>query len=247
MRGALIISVIAAALLFSLRAGSRTHLPDFDLSAAEQHFREENPYGWSKSLHEFERYSDGAKGFGVGSPTGQRIARPDPPAPPFTDLEWETFYQYCGWDAIVRATDVDSIPILTSNKGLIYTVSHFSVADTIKSDVPFTPGQDLVVYRVGGEVEDGGEKLRIETPDMAAFEQQKSYILMLKRDKNASVQQYWMPEAQTIAVRSEKVYPISGRFAWLSGMDAFPSGSTYIAIRNAFAKVHALKSCSGAR
>jgi hypothetical protein len=161
--------------------------------------------------------------------------------------EWETYYLYCGWDAIVRATHVDSTPILTNNKGLIYTVSHFVVEDTIKSDVPFTAGQQLVVYRVGGEVDDGGEKVHIVTLDMAAFEPQKSYILILRRDKNASVTQYWIPETQTIAVTDNKVYPISGKIAWLSGMDAFPSGSTYTALRNAFAKVHALKSCSNAR
>jgi hypothetical protein len=245
MRVASIIAVATAALLFSLRAGSQTDLPDFDRSAAERHFREENPYGWSRNLHEFEQSSDGARGFGVGNPEVMRIAKPGRPSPPFaTDLEWETFDQYCAWDAIVKASLVDSTPILTSNKALIYTVSHFAVVDAIKSDTPFNPGQELVVYRLGGEVKDDGDILRIDTPDMTAFEPQRSYILILKRDKNASHQQYWIPEAQTIAVRNDKVYPISGKYAWLSGMDAFPSGSTYSAIRNTFASVHALRSCS---
>jgi hypothetical protein len=249
MRSARFVSVAIAALLLSLRAESRnTSLPDFDSGAAEQHFREENPYGWSKSLHEFEQYSDGARGFAVGNPMIDRIALPDPPPPPFaTELELETFDQYCRWDAIVRATLVDSTAILTSNKGLIYSVSHFAVVDTIKSDTPFTPGQHVVVYRVGGEVEDGGEKVLVDTPDMAPFEPQQSYILILKRDKNASMQQYWIPQAQTIAVRNDKVYPISGKYAWLSGMDAFPPGATYAAIRDTFAKVHRLKSCADPR
>ena len=248
MRSALIIG-IATALLLSLRAGSQnTSPPDFDPSAAEHHFREENPNQFSKSLHEFEQYPDGARGFGVGIPMVRRVAVPDPSPPPFkTERDWETYYLYCGWDAIVRATHVDSTPILTSNKGLIYTVSHFLVEDTIKSDVPFRAGKLLVVYRVGGEVDDGGEKVHIVTLDMAAFEPQKSYILILRRDKNASVQQYWIPETQTIVVTNNKVYPISGKIAWLSGMDAFPSGSTYTAIRDTFAKVHSLKSCSDAR
>ena len=249
MRSGLIVSAAFATLLFSLRAGSQnTTLPDFDRSAAEHHFREENPNQFSKNLHDFEQYPDGARGFGVGIPMVHRVALPDPLPPPFkTEREWETYYLYCGWDAIVRATHLDSTPILTSNKGLIYTVSHFVVEDTIKSDIPFTVGQDLVVYRVGGEVEDGGERVHIVTLDMAAFEPQQSYILILRRDKNASVQQYWIPETQTIAVTNDKVYPISGKIAWLSGMDAFPSGSTYTALRNTFAKVHALKSCSDAR
>jgi len=244
MRGAPT-GIAAAVLLFSLSAGSQTGLPDFDPSAADQHFKEENPYGWSKNLHELEQYPDGARGFGLGNPEVMRIARPDPPPPPFaTDLEWETFDHYCRWDAIVRATFIDSTPVLTSNKGLIYTVSHVAVVDTIKSDVPIVAGQVLVVYRAGGELEDGGETLRVDTPDMAAFEPQKSYILILARDKKASVQQYWIPQSQTIAVRNDKVYPISGKYAWLSGMEAFPSGSTYSAIRDTFAKVHAMRSCT---
>jgi hypothetical protein len=249
MRSVLIISIAFGALLLSLRAGSQnTTLPDFDPSAAERHFREENPNQFSKSLHEFEQYPDAARGFGVGNPMVRRVALPNPPPPPFETIrEWETYYLYCGWDAIVRATLVDSTSILTSNKGLIYTVSHFVVEDTIKSDIPFILGQDLEVYRVGGEVEDGGEKVHIVTLDMAPFEPQKSYILILRRDKNASVQQYWIPETQTIAVTNDKVYPISGKIAWLSGMDAFPSGSTYTALRNTFAKVHTLKSCSDPR
>ena len=249
MRSGLIISAALAMFLLSSTAGSQnTTLRDFDPSAAERHFREENPNQFSKNLHEFEQYPDGARGFGVGKPMVRRVALPDPLPPPFkTEREWETYYLYCGWDAIVRAAPLDSTPLLTSNKGLVYTVSHFVVEDTIKSDIPFIPGQNLVVYRVGGEVEDGGEKVHIVTLDMAAFEARKSYILILRRDKNASVQQYWIPETQTIAITNDKVYPISGKIAWLSGMDAFPTGSTYTAIRDAFAKVHALKSCSDPR
>ncbi len=177
-----------------------------------------------------------------------RVAWPAPVPPPFkTEREWETYYQYCGPDAIVRATHMDSTPVLTRDKSLIYTVSHFMVTDTIKSDVPFAPGQLLVAYRVGGSVADGGEQLRVETPDSAAFEPQKSYVLILRRDKNASLRQYFMPPSQTIAVTNDIVYPIAGKFAWLTGMEAFPSGSSYAAIRNTFAEVHELKACADAQ
>lgn len=238
----------ATLLLLSTAVGSPS-LPvaEFDYKTAERQLKDTIPV-FHRSLHEAERAPDGTRGFGLPAPNAQRVAMPDPPPPPFnSEREWETYGEYCGWDAIVRATHIDSMPVLSSDGTLIYTVSHFAVVDTIKSDAPFIPGQRLVAYRVGGEIEDGGEKLRIDTPDSAAFEPQKSYILILRRDKNASVQQYSMPLGQTIAVTNDKVYPISGRLAWLSGMDAFPSGSTYAAIRNTFAKVHTLKSCPDMR
>jgi hypothetical protein len=248
MRNALTIGITTASLFwFSAAVGSQSLLiTDFDFRAAEQRLKDLYPF--TKSLHEAERGPDGTRGFGLPMPTSQRVAPPNPPPPPFnTTLEWETYYQYCARDAIVRATHVDSKPVLTSDKSFIYTISHFAIVDTIKSDVSFTSGQHLVVYRVGGEVEDGGEKLRIDTPDSAAFESQKSYILILQHDKTASVTQYFIPQSQTITVTNDKVYPISGKYAWLSGMDAFQSGSTYTVMRDTFAKVHALKSCPDAR
>jgi hypothetical protein len=219
-------------------------ITEFDFKSAEKQLKDTNPVVHT-SLHKAEQGSDGTRGFGLPMPTVMRVARPHPLPPPFTtDLEWDTHEQYCGWDAIVRATHIDSTPVLSGDGTLIYTVSHFAVVDTIKSDVPFSPGQHIVAYRVGGELQDGGEKLRIDTPDSAAFEPHKNYILILRRDENASVQQYFIPLGQTIAVTNDKVYPISGKYGWLSGMDAFPSGSTYTAIRNTFAKVSRFKSCA---
>jgi hypothetical protein len=253
MRNAPIIGIAVALLLLST-AGRSQNLPvaEFDFKAAESRLESNEDFGGNKvpnparrSLHEAEQAPDGSRGYGLGAPIIRRVAVPDPPPPPFkTEREWETYYQYCAWDAIVKATLIDSTPVLSSDKTLIYTVSHFEVVDTIKSDVPFTAGQQLVVYRAGGELEDGGEILRIDTLDSAAFEPQKSCILRLRRrDKDASVQQYSLAWDQTIAVNIDKVYPISGKIAWLSGMDAFPTGSTYAAIRTTFAKVHTQKSC----
>jgi len=214
----------------------------FDFKAAEGQLKATIPF--HKSLHEAERQSDGTRGYGLPNPTALMAALPNPPPPPFTtQLEWTTYYSYCGWDAIVRATLLESTPALTSDKSLVFTISHFTVVDTIKSDAPFTPDQHLVAYRVGGEVEDAGEKLRIDTPDMAAFEPRKTYILILRRDKGASVRQYSIPQGLTIIVRNDKVYPISGRYAWLTGADEFPSGAAYADIRNTFTRVSTLKTC----
>jgi hypothetical protein len=244
MRNVLVICIVVAPLLH-LAVGRSQSLPlaDFDHLTAEHHLKDLTPFG-KTSLHEAEQGSDGRRGFGLLNPYGRRIAFPDPPPPPFgTELEWDTYYSYCRWDAIVRAINLDSMPILTRDQTMIYTVSHFAVVDTIKTDAPFTSDQYLVVYRLGGEVEDGGEILHINTPDMAPFEPHRTYILILQRDKDASVRQYSMPLVLTIAVRDEKVYPIAGKYAWLTGADEFPSGRTYTEIRNTFAKVAALKTC----
>jgi hypothetical protein len=246
MRNALLTCTIAAPLLFAAVAGSQSlPLSDFDFGAAEQHFKDLHLPG-STNLHDAELQSDGARGYGLPNPTAARAALPSPPPPPFsTELEWNAFYTYCGWDAIVRAVHLDSMAVLTSNKALIYTVSHFAVVDTIRADVPFAPGQRLVAYRVGGEVKEGDDRLRIDTPDMAPFEPQKIYVLQLRRDKDASVRQYSIPEGPTVTVRNGKVYPIAGRYAGLTGADAFPAGADYEDVRSTFVRVSRRKSCPG--
>lgn len=165
MRSTAIICIAVGMLALSRNTPSQITSPaDFDPIAAEHNLRE-GPRQFSKSLHEFDRYADGARGFGAPNPLARRVALPSPPPPPFaTELEWETYDDYCGSDAIVLAVHLDSTPILTRDKSLIYTMSHFSVVDIIKSDGPMSPGQGLVAYRLGGTVEDAGESLRIEGP-----------------------------------------------------------------------------------
>jgi hypothetical protein len=244
MRNIAIISIAVAVLALSPHVLSQTStFADFDPVAAEKNIRE-GSRRFSKSLHEFERYPDGARGFGAPNTEALRVARPSPPPPPFaTALEWNTYYDYCASDAIVLAVNLDSTPILTHDKSIIYTMSHFSVVDVIRSDDAMRPGQRLVAYRLGGTLEDAGEKLRIDTPDMAAFEPQKEYILGLKRDRLASVAQYSLPEALTIAVTKNNVYPIPGKNAWFTGSEAFPSGTPYSEIKDNFARVAKRKAC----
>jgi len=247
LRNALTIGIAAASLLGWSAVGSPSMpITEFDSVAAENRLMRTIPF--HQLLHKEQLAPDGTRGFGLPMPNAMRVARPNPLPPPFTtDLEWDTSEQYCAWDTIVRATHIDSTPVLTSDKTLVYTISHFAVTDTIKSDVPFTPGQIIVGYRVGGEVEDDGEKLKVDTPDSAAFKPKKSYILRLNRDKHSSAQQYYIPLVQTITVTNDKVYPISGKYGWLIGMDAFPSGSPYTDIRDTFIKAHMLKACPDAR
>ena len=248
MRKGLITCLVAVPLLLSATAtGShRLSIHNFDFQAAERNLR--NLRHTSKNLHEAELRPDGSRGFGLPNPQAARAAFPTPPPPPFsTELEWTTYYTYCAWDVIVRAIHLDSTPILTSDKTLIYTLSRFAVVETIRSDVPLTPGQQLVAYRVGGEVVDRGERLRIDTPDMAPFEPQKTYILQLRRDKDASAQQYSIAQGLTVEVSNGKIKPIAGEYAWLTGADAFPLGAPYDEVRSTFLRVSKLKSCPESR
>jgi hypothetical protein len=247
LRNAPIVGIAAASLLGLWAVGSPSlPITEFDSEAAENRLMGTIPF--HQLLHKEEQAPDGTRGFGLPMPTAMRVARPSPlPSPFITDLEWDTYEQYCAWDAIVRVTHIDSTPVLTRDKTLVYTIYHFFVTDIIKSDLPVTPGQILVAYGVGGEVEDDGEILKIDTPDSAAFEPKKSYILILSRDKGASARQYYIPQVHTIIVTNDKVYPISEDHGWPSTMDAFPSGSTYTDIRNTFIKAHRLRSCSAPR
>jgi hypothetical protein len=238
----------AIAALLSQSVANAQYLPllNFDSLAAEQ--RLQMFHWYSKSLHETKVQPDGTKGFALPNPTLQSVGFRDPPPPPYaTAREWYTYYEYCARDAIVRATFIESRPALTYDKSLVYTISYFAVTDAIKSDVAFTRGEGIVVYRVGGELEDVGEKLKIDTPDSTVFEPGKSYILRLQRDKTARVRQYYIPQGQTIVVTNDKVYPIRGRYAFLSGTEAYPPELFYSDIKNTFSAVHALKSCPDPR
>jgi hypothetical protein len=248
MRSATVISVAVVALLSSTSSSQSTNPTDFDASAAEKYFKDGSALAknrFSKPLRDYEQGPDGARGFGVENPIVRPIALDHIPKPFTSKLEYYSFFDYCQFDAIVLAVNIDSTPVLNGDKDLIYTVSHFTVLDAIKSDVPFTRGQALVAYRLGGDVDDGTEKLIISTPDMSTFEPTKTYLLNLERDKSASVPQYVLPLNLTIDVRNNKVYPVWGRFAWLTGWPAFPSGTPYTKIKNTFAKAVKLQAdCS---
>jgi hypothetical protein len=248
MRHKLVGNLLIVPLLLVMAVRSSGSLTaDFDYNAAELRLKDTAPLHRG-SLHEAQQARDGTRGFGLPNPIATRAALAAPPPPPFaTQLEWQTYYLYCGWDAIVRAINLDSVSVLTRDKSMIYTVSRFSVVDSIKSDATFTAESPLLVYRVGGEVADGNERLRIDTPDMAAFEPHHTYILLLQRDQGASTRQYWIAPALTITVRDDKVYPIAGQYAWMTGAQGFPSGTPYTEVKNTFARVSALKACARAQ
>lgn len=248
MRGAGITSIISVAVAALLSSTARCQSPnptDFDASAAEKYFKDGSALAknrFSKPLRDYEPEGpDGARGFGVPNPTVRAVELDHIPKPFTSKREYYSFFDYCHFDAIVLAVNIDSTAVLNDDKDLIYTVSHFTVLDAIKSDVPFTRGQTLVAYRLGGEVDDGTGKLIISTPDMSSFEPKKTYLLNLQRDKSSSVPQYVLPLNLTINVRNNKAHPAWGRFAWLTGWPAFPSGTPYTKIKSTFARAMKLQ------
>jgi hypothetical protein len=242
MRIATIIGVgiaISVLVYLSRAVPQSDNLTDFDLEAAEQHFMSEYPGLFLKSLHDYDRFSDGARGFGVGNPIAQRV-KVIVALPFATESELEVFSDYCALDAIVLAKNLDSTPILSGTKGPIITVSHFLVVDSIKSDGGFINSGRVVVYRLGGEIEDGGEILRIETPDMAPFDIGKTYVLHLTRDKAAWMPQYSLAIATTILIADSRVAEIPG---WGGHWDEFSLGARYTDIATTFARIAKLKEC----
>jgi hypothetical protein len=157
--------------------------------------------------------------------------------PPFTTKkDWEAWVDYCGYDTVVLAKNIDSSPVLSRQKNFIYTVSHFSVLESLKSDVPLPATQTLVTYRLGGEVKDAGETLRFET-STPAYKQGKEYLLLLNRAVGASLAQYAAQDVITVAVRNSRIYPSSSDWA------GFLPGTEYSEVVATLKRVSRTKAC----
>jgi hypothetical protein len=186
-------------------------IDDVDRSAVEKRFT------GSVNIHNTNnRFPDGAKGWVKGT---SNEARGGPiPGGAKARAKIKASWNYCYCDAIVLAEYVNSNPPgLTKSKGAIYTVSHFKVSQVIKGS-QLTPGQTILSYRAGGEVEDDGELLRIDTPDAPPYKVGQTYLLMLERDKTASKLQYHVADEGTTVVTGARVYPsIPGQLGFLPG------------------------------
>jgi hypothetical protein len=223
---------LAAALLVCsvMRAGAAPPA-DFDGNSAERYL---NMTGNPANLHSMTAGPDGVKAL----TTNFMLNIPRRTGPPFTDPnDWRTHAEYCAAEVIVLAKNVASSSILTSGKNRIYTVSHFQVLDTIKTDALIKVGQTIVTYREGGQVEDEGEQLRVETSNTPSYQANKVYILTLTRDHSASKLQYIAPSNGTIAVKEERIYPSLGTWAGLL------SGTSYSDVKSAFTRVGNAAAC----
>jgi hypothetical protein len=192
---------------------------DLDAKAAEQHFVQ---WAARPSLHSQDTLPDGAKGLSTAQPTRGSLAASVVQDPKYKGAA--DFYAhglYCGSDAIVLGKFVDSTPVLSSRKNVVYTYSHFEVLQIIKGDDLLRSGQTIVTYRLGGEVTDDGEKLRIEVTDAPAYRAGREYILDLRKEKGARTPQYSAEDHATISVHDQRVYSSRGTYA---GM---PDGTTF--------------------
>jgi hypothetical protein len=212
-----IVLVLAATSCYTGIAGAQS--TDIDLKGADNHFA----LSGGLNLHAREQFPDGAKGYETYSPT--RGSMPDAALNPKYKTRAELLAHgiYCGADAIVLAKFLDASPCLAATKKTIYTYAHFSVIDVIKSSnqAAVAPGQKIVKYRLGGEVMDGGEKLRVEVSDAPAYISGDDYILLLRRENATQNEQYSVPDHTTSLVKNERVYTGRSQFAGL------PEGTAY--------------------
>jgi len=208
---------------------------DLDRAAAERHFQH-----LTLSLHDADRFSDGAKGqmsYGGSEGYSHFVETPNTFK---TRSDFKAHLFYCSEDAIVLATYVDSeSPVLTSNKTAIYTASHFIVKQTIKGDSQMVPGTTIVTYRAGGEVTDAGEVLRLSTPNAPSYRPGRNYLLFLNRDRSASVRQYMAGglgtgDEGTTIVSHNRVYPSLP--SWIG----FKPGTTLADMATAYSRASTL-------
>jgi hypothetical protein len=206
---ALLASVLVAIHIVCMPVRGQT-VDDVDRAASEKRFPATVNIHYANN-----RFPDGAKGWiqGTSSEVTNTI-----PGGVKARAKIKASWNYCYCDAIVLAEFVSSNPPkLTKSKGTIYTVSHFKVSHVIKGS-QLTPGKVILSYRSGGEVEDEGELLRVDTPDAPAYKPGQTYLLMLEADKNASKQQYHVAEQGTTLVTGGRVYPsLPGQLGFLPG------------------------------
>jgi hypothetical protein len=224
---------LALMMLGVCAAGAQPTVPiDVDRNAAEQHYAIRH----APSLHSQETLPDGARGF--LRPVPQAYENPNVRVPPpfQSKDQWYAHLAYCNADVIVVGELVDSTPVLMSSKAAIYTVSRFTVVQVIKGSM--LPGQIITTYRLGGEVTDEGERLRVEMPDTPAYKLDTEYLLPLTQDRVAGRIQYVAPDYGTILVKGGRVSSNLGKWA------GFLPGTTYAEVASTFAHVASEAGCT---
>ena len=139
-------------------------------------------FAWARSprtLHdETFRFPDGVKGRRVSIIIDRVLM--GPPRAGLTDDDYLAWVGYCSSSAIVRATSVASVGVLTSAKDAIFTRTTYHVDDVIKGSGALAAGADVTTMRPGGEAEDAGERLRVVVDAMGTPIVGHHYLLELR-------------------------------------------------------------------
>lgn len=128
----------------------------------------------------------------------------------------------CGSNAIVTGTLLDTTARLDSAGDMIVTLARFRIDDRIKSAPDMAPGTIITVIREGGEVADGGERLRLHVSGRDDFIPGQHYFLML--DPAPGLSSYFDAPFLTVHEVDGKLYPSTDR-------QGIPAGTPYQAVK----------------
>jgi hypothetical protein len=129
----------------------------------------------------------------------------------------------CASDAVVLATNLSSTSYLSQAKDTLLTASDFAVIDVIKGDPQGLArvGNTVEVVRIGGEVTDQGEKLRVTVSKRPDYSPGHEYLLFLSGKTASTAMPFHADDFVTIEVLNHRVYP--SRNAW----GGFEPGDSY--------------------
>jgi len=175
----------------------------------------------SLNLHNAKvAFPDGAKGFtkykfdeaGWGS------------SKPYTTFNDKGLYaRYCVSSAVMLATNLSSTSYLSQAKDTLMTVSDFAVVVVIKGDPEGVAraGNTVEVVRIGGEVTDAGEKLRVTVSGRPDYSPGKEYLLFLSGKPVTKSMPFYADDFVSVEVLNHRVYP--SHKAWRG----FEQGDSY--------------------
>lgn len=185
----------------------------------------------SVNLHNTPKvFSDGAKGF-----TKYYVPEAGWASfKPYASKDDQGLHEgYCSSDAVVRAKNISSTTYLSEAKDTLITASDFAVVDVIKGDPHDVAqvGNTIKVVRIGGEITDQGEKLRVTVAGRPDYIHGKEYLLFLNGKPSASSMPFRADSYITIKISNNRVYPSDK--TWLG----FKPGDSYNSI---ISRIHQL-------
>jgi hypothetical protein len=193
----------------------------------------------SINLHNAPRaFSDGAKGFTkyYVPENGWESFKP------YANKDDENLHEgYCSSSAVVSAKNISSRTYLSEAKDTLITVSDFTVTDVIKGDPQgfAQVGNTIKVSRIGGEIIDQGEKLRVTFAGRPDYIVGKKYLLFLRGKPATDSMPFRADSFITVRIVNNRVYPSDK--TWLG----FREGDTDNSIVSRIHQLSAKFQCPG--